>query len=406
MSVRLFPLSTSSRCFFIRLFSTQQGGIRFVPSSVTEKARSEARSCGKFIDRMRIRVAGGNGGSGCVSFAREKKKPKGEPDGGHGGRGGDVILRASLSEQSLGHLRKGLIQAQNGSGGEGKNKHGADGMSMTLDVPVGTVVKEITNIVSAPTLRNPRKKLFETRIIADLDAPESECVVAHGGRGGRGNDEKNHKVREVGIPGENKYLELELRMIADIGLVGYPNAGKSTFLTAISRAHPKIANYPFTTLHPNLGVAEFPDGFKITVADLPGLIEGAHMNVGLGHQFLKHIERTKVLLYVVDVAATEGREPKDDLMTLFKELTLYSDELVQRPSLVAANKVDLDQRTVRSKLKALQKSTQLTVMPVSASEGTGIQDLLQELRRLVETQRADETVRLDTESADNGAPIG
>ena len=286
-----------------------------------------------FVDKVTIRVIAGKGGNGCCSFRREKFIPKGGPDGGDGGNGGSVWLEGSTGEQSLVSLvYQTRYRAQNGPGGKGAGMHGRNADDITIKVPVGTVVTDTAT----------------KEILGDLDTPGARLLVAQGGRGGRGNarfassTNRVPRYAEPGTDGEERELFLELKTIADGGLVGYPNAGKSTLLGALSQARPKVAPYPFTTLHPVVGVIEFdyPDYTKLTLADIPGLIDGAHENVGLGHSFLKHIERTKVLIYVLDMAGTDGRDPIEDFRHLQNELELYQAGLTARPTLVAANKMD------------------------------------------------------------------
>jgi len=285
-----------------------------------------------FVDKTDIVVKSGDGGNGCCSFRREKYVPKGGPDGGDGGDGGDVILESTTSEPNLNSLvyRRRYVAA-NGPGGQGADKHGRNADAVVVPVPVGTVVRD-----------------HDTgELIADLDHIGARVVVAKGGKGGRGNarfatsTNRAPRYRELGRPGEERRLDLELKIIADAGLVGYPNAGKSTLLTRVSGARPKVAAYPFTTLHPVVGVVEYPDFTRITVADIPGLIDGAHENVGLGHEFLRHIERTKVLVFVLDMGGVDGRTPWEDYASLKRELELYQSGLSSRPSLIVANKMDL-----------------------------------------------------------------
>ena len=285
-----------------------------------------------FVDQARILVKGGDGGNGCCSFRREKYMPKGGPDGGDGGDGGSVWLEATNDEQSLAaFMYQTAYRAANGPGGKGSDCHGKNADDITLKVPLGTLVTD-----------------FETgEFIADLATPGQRVLVAEGGRGGRGNarflSNFNRAPRryELGKPGEERRLKLELKTISDVGLVGFPNAGKSTLLGAVSAAKPKVASYPFTTLNPVVGVVEYPDYSRILIADIPGLIEGAHDNVGLGHAFLKHIERTDILAFVLDMAGTDGRSPLDDLDCLRQELELYMTGLSKRPSVIIANKMDM-----------------------------------------------------------------
>lgn len=331
-----------------------------------------------FVDKTRINVRAGDGGSGSCSFRREKYIPKGGPDGGDGGAGGNVILEGSTSESSLVSLvYKRSYRAKNGTNGAGKGLYGRKGDDIILKVPVGTVVRDIDS----------------GEVIADLDANGSQAVVARGGRGGRGNihfaTSTNRAPRkfETGREGEERHLELELKMIADAGLVGYPNAGKSTLISNLSDARPKVAPYPFTTLHPVVGVVEYPDYQRLTLADIPGLIDGAHRNVGLGHAFLRHIERTSVLLYVLDMGGVDGRTPWDDLASLEQELELYLEGLSKRPSLIVANKMDLPD--AEANLAELQKrlaGDSRKIIPVSVGIGeTG--DLAAEIRELVYARR-------------------
>ncbi len=331
-----------------------------------------------FVDKATITVKAGDGGNGCCSFHREKFVPRGGPDGGDGGAGGNVILEATDSEQSLVALIYNRhYQAQNGPGGKGSNMHGRKAPDITLKVPVGTIVTD----------RNSGE------LIADMDVPGMSIVIARGGRGGRGNPrfatQTNRAPREwePGQPGEHREIDLELKTIADVGLVGYPNAGKSTLLRAVSAARPKVAPYPFTTLHPVVGVIEYPDFARVTVADIPGLIDGAHENVGLGHAFLKHIERTVVLAFVLDMAGIDGRLPWDDLRHLRDELELYMKGLSRRPALIIANKMDLPGATENlERLREELASETTEIIPVSAATGeTG--ELKLRLREMVEARR-------------------
>ena len=284
-----------------------------------------------FVDRVKVKVRGGRGGHGCVSFRREKYVPFGGPDGGDGGNGGDVIFEASISEMNLNPLRYlNHYEGENGIGGMGKGRHGKNGKDKVVVVPPGTVVKDI-----------------ETgEIIFDLDKPGVRFTAARGGKGGRGNTHfvsstnRAPRRKEDGTEGEAFEFELELKIIADAGLVGYPNAGKSSLLEALTNAKPETAAYPFTTLHPHVGIIEYDDYYKLTMADIPGLIEGAHENVGLGHDFLRHIERTKVLIYVLDMAGTDGRTPWEDLEKLKYELDMYQPNLSKRSAFIIANKMD------------------------------------------------------------------
>ena len=314
-----------------------------------------------FVDKATITVKGGDGGNGCCSFRREKFVPRGGPDGGDGGGGGHVIMEATTGQQSLVDLIYNRhYAAPRGPGGKGKNLHGRKADDIVLKVPVGTVVKDAVT----------------GELVVDLAADGERFIVAHGGRGGRGNARflsnfnRAPREHEPGEPGEERELFLELKTIADVGLVGYPNAGKSTLLRALSAARPKVAPYPFTTRHPMVGVVEFEDYGRLTIADIPGLIDGAHANVGLGHAFLKHIERTHVLAYVLDMAGVDGRAPWDDFRHLQTELELYMKGLSGRPSLILANKMDLPESA--ENLERLRKElcdVPLEILPIAAGTG-------------------------------------
>src|SRR2546428_2180051 len=323
-----------------------------------------------FVDGIKVFAQAGNGGRGCVSFRREKFVPKGGPDGGDGGRGGDVVLRADRHVDNLSNLfYEPIVKAKNGGHGMGKKMHGRSAPAKIVKVPVGTLVRR-TEEGKRPTpnaeahdagsdqfaIANPQS---EIELVVDLTRDGQEFVLCRGGAGGKGNvhfkSSRNRAPREYteGEEGEQGHFLLELRTIADAGLLGYPNAGKSTLLRRISAARPKVAPYPFTTLHPIVGVVEFPGYRRATIADVPGLIEGAHRNVGLGHDFLRHITRCRLLLFVVDVAGSEGRSPIEDLQQLRREIDLYDPTLSARPWFVIANKMDLP--NAEENLKALRK---------------------------------------------------
>ena len=333
-----------------------------------------------FVDRVKVFAQAGTGGRGSVSFRREKFVPKGGPDGGDGGRGGNVILQADRHVDNLANLfYEPLIKAKNGGHGMGKKMSGRAGADKIVKVPVGTVVWP------AKEEKHPTSTSEQSAIpVTDLARDEQEFVLCCGGAGGKGNvhfkSSRNRAPRQYteGEEGEQGYFLLELRTIADAGLVGYPNAGKSTLLRKISAARPKVAAYPFTTLHPIVGVIEFPGYRRATVADIPGLIEGAHRGVGLGHEFLRHITRCRVLIFVVDVAGSEGRNPVEDLQNLRREIDLYDPTLSSRAWLVVANKMDLP--GAKENLKALQERfPKLQILPTSAAKGEGIDDLKQAL---------------------------
>jgi GTP-binding protein len=331
-----------------------------------------------FVDEAVIHVKAGNGGNGCVAFRREKFVPRGGPAGGDGGRGGHVILLADPSVKTLVdlHLQR-TYKAENGQHGQGSNKHGADGKDLVIRVPVGTVVYDA-----------------ETgELIADLVKAGQRVIVARGGRGGRGNAAFATPTRqtpvfaELGEPGEERTLRLELKLLADVGIIGYPNVGKSTLISRISAARPKIADYPFTTLVPNLGTVRV-DNFSFVVADLPGLIEGAHKGIGLGHQFLRHAERTSLLLHMVDIAAVEGRDPICDFETINEELRLYSPELAKKPQIVVTNKIDLPNahENLRRCLPYWRQRG-YEVFAISALTGEGIEPLVYRMAELVKAMQ-------------------
>src|SRR5881397_60599 len=338
-----------------------------------------------FVDRIKVFAQAGNGGRGCISFRREKFVPKGGPDGGDGGRGGDVILRADRHVDNLSNLfYEPIIKAKNGGHGMGKKMHGRSAPPMIVKVPVGTIVWQAEYPTSNETARDglaePPATAHQASISAllvDLTRDGKEFVLCRGGAGGKGNvhfkSSRNRAPRQYtdGEEGEQGYFLLELRTIADAGLVGYPNAGKSTLLRKMSAARPKIAAYPFTTLHPVVGVMELPGYRHATIADIPGLIEGAHRGIGLGHEFLRHITRCPVLIFVIDVAGSEGRSPVEDLQNLRKEIDLYDSMLSSRPWLIAANKMDLP--NANEKLETLQqKFPKTSIVPISAANGEGI----------------------------------
>ena len=350
-----------------------------------------------FVDRIKVVAKAGSGGRGCVSFRREKFVPRGGPDGGDGGKGGDIILRADEHTDNLASLfYEPLIKAKNGTHGMGKQMHGRGAVSKVVKVPPGTVVWEVLpddtdeadsadekpTSDDAPKVK--RKPAVYHEPLADLIAPNDEYILCQGGKGGKGNvhfkSARNRAPRQYsdGEDGEEGTFILELRTIADAGLVGYPNAGKSTLLRRLSAAHPKVAAYPFTTLHPMIGVVDFPDYRRATVADIPGLIEGAHENLGLGHAFLRHITRCRLLLFVLDMAGSEARNPIEDLQHLRREIDLYDPRLSQRPWRVIANKMDLPDAAEH--LAAFrQRYPDRQVIPVSAKEAEGIDELKRDL---------------------------
>ena len=341
-----------------------------------------------FVDRIKILAQAGNGGRGSVSFRREKFVPKGGPDGGDGGRGGDVILRADQHVDNLtGLFYEPIVKAKNGGHGMGKKMYGRSAQAKIVKVPVGTIVwrteegKRPTPNAEAHDAGSDQFAIAapqsEIGLVVDLTRDGQEFVLCRGGAGGKGNvhfkSSRNRAPRQYteGEEGEKGHFLLELRTIADAGLVGYPNAGKSTLLREISAARPKVAPYPFTTLHPIIGVVEFSGYRRATIADIPGLIEGAHRNLGLGHDFLRHITRCHVLLFVVDVAGSEGRNPVEDLQNLRREIDLYDPNLSKRPWFVVANKMDLP--GADENLLALQKRfSAVELAPISAATGQGV----------------------------------
>lgn len=363
-----------------------------------------------FVDRIKVFAQAGQGGRGAVSFRREKFVPKGGPDGGDGGRGGDVILRADPHVDTLsGLFYEPIIKGKNGGHGMGKKMYGRAAPNKTVKVPIGTVVwraedKESIPQISASEETTSGERDDEAAVtggrspssggrrslqpIVDLSREGQEFVLCRGGAGGKGNvhfkSSRNRAPRQYteGEEGEQGHFLFELRTMADAGLVGYPNAGKSTLLRKISAARPKVAPYPFTTLHPIVGVVEFDGYRRATVADIPGLIEGAHKNVGLGHDFLRHITRCRLLIFVVDTAGSENRNPLEDLQQLRKEIDLYDPLLSARPWLIVANKMDLP--AAHEHLETLRRRfARIAVVPVSAAKGEAIEQLKQKLGEML-----------------------
>ena len=341
-----------------------------------------------FIDEAKIQVKAGDGGNGCMAFRREKFVPRGGPSGGDGGKGGDVIMESSERHNTLVHFRfNPEHKAQRGRHGEGSNKTGRDGVGVLLKVPVGTILYD-----------------DETgEKIHDFSRPDERVVIARGGRGGRGNARfatSTHQApreHELGHPGEERVYRMELKLLADVGLVGYPNVGKSTLISRISAARPKIADYPFTTLQPNLGVVvvgKAPDEKSFVVADIPGLIEGAHTGAGLGTQFLRHIERTRLLVHLVDISDASGRsDPVKDVEVIMGELARFGAHLEQKPMIMVASKIDVANEDKLAKLKRYCKKQKLDFFPISAVTGKGIKDLEYAMAEKVEDVRlADKAV--------------
>jgi len=332
-----------------------------------------------FIDEAKIRVKAGDGGNGCVAFRREKFVPRGGPSGGDGGKGGDVIMESSERHNTLVHFRfNPEYKAQRGRHGEGSNRTGREGEEVVLKVPVGTIVYD------ADTGEK----------VHDFSSPDERIVVARGGRGGRGNAQfatSTHQApreAETGRPGEERSFRLELKLLADVGLVGYPNVGKSTLISRISAARPKIADYPFTTLQPNLGVVVVgkpPEEKSFVVADIPGLIAGAHTGTGLGTQFLRHIERTRLLVHLVDVSDASGRpDPVKDVEVIMGELESFGARLEEKPMITAASKIDVASKDKLAKLKRHCKKQGLELFAISAVTGKGIDELKYAMAEKVE----------------------
>lgn len=344
-----------------------------------------------FVDEVDLHVVAGHGGSGALGFRREKFVPRGGPDGGNGGKGGSVYLVADPHRNTLVHFRfTPEFAAERGGHGEGSLRSGRDGNHLEIHVPVGTLV----------FVRDPEVPDSSVEF-ADLTRPGQRVLVAKGGRGGLGNahfataTNRAPRKHQPGEPGEERYLRLQLKLLADVGLVGFPNAGKSTLIARISQAKPKIADYPFTTLTPNLGVVTMSDDRSFVVADVPGLIEGAHRGHGLGHQFLRHIERTKVLIHLVDVSGASGRDPVEDFDTIRRELSFYGRSLVEKPHLIVANKIDaVDDPARVSALQARAREVGLPFFKISAVTGEGVPALLEAAWPHIAAARAAEAAAL------------
>src|ERR1700724_1752587 len=339
-----------------------------------------------FIDEAKIRVKAGDGGNGCMAFRREKFVPRGGPSVGDGGKGGDIIMESSERHNTLVHFRfNPEYKAQRGRHGEGSNKTGREGVDVILKVPVGTIVYDADSGERAH----------------DFSSPDDRLVIARGGRGGRGNARFATSVHQAprehedGRPGEERVFRLELKLLADVGIVGYPNVGKSTLISRISAARPKIADYPFTTLEPNLGVVvvgDPRDEVSFVVADIPGLIEGAHTGAGLGTQFLRHIERNRLLVHMVDVSDASVRpDPVKDVEVIAEELASFGAHLEDKPVIMVASKIDVANKEKLAKLKRYCKKNDLELFPVSAVTGKGIDDLKYAIAEKVEERRLQPT---------------
>ena len=328
-----------------------------------------------FVDEVIVELTAGRGGDGCMAFRREKYVAMGGPFGGNGGKGGDIIFKVDEGLRTLIDLRyQKHIKASSGENGQGKNKNGKNALDMIVKVPLGTTIKD--NETGA--------------IIGDLTKNGEEVIVAYGGRGGRGNVTLATRSNpcpsycEYGEPGENRKVKVELRMLADVGLVGLPSVGKSTILSMVTNANPKIASYHFTTLSPNLGVVTSED-YSYTIADLPGLIEGASNGLGLGHKFLKHIERTKIIAHIIDMSGIEGRNPYEDYLTIRKELENFSPKLIQKPEIIIANKMDIE--SSKENLEKFKQKVKVPIYEVSAIQNKGLNEVLKALKELVKNTK-------------------
>jgi GTP-binding protein len=350
-----------------------------------------------FIDRVKIRIEGGHGGNGVTAFRREKFVPRGGPSGGDGGRGGDVWVVGDASLNTLLHLRYNPLHiAGRGLHGEGSNRSGKEGADVIVRVPVGTQVFD------------PQTN----ELLFDCDGDGQRWLAAHGGRGGFGNahfassTNRAPRYHQEGSEGEEFELQLELKLLADVGLVGYPNAGKSTFISTVSAARPKIADYPFTTLEPHLGVVDLGDFRTFVIADIPGLIEGAHQGHGLGDRFLRHVERTKLLLHLVDMSSVSGRDPVSDYEVINRELAAYDPRLAERPQIVVATKIDaLDEPERVESLRARANQDERKFFAISSVTGAGVRELISAVGQEVVQQRARAAARV-TLDADDSLLVG
>ncbi len=327
-----------------------------------------------FVDQVKVSLFAGAGGNGCLSFRRERGVPRGGPDGGHGGEGGSIYLVADQSVKSLAYFRFHPIQkARRGAHGEGSKRHGKKGADLILRVPIGTVVREVD----------------QDQVKFDLTQNQQRCLAAAGGKGGKGNSAfatsrfRAPRIFEEGKQGDEVEFILELKLIADVGLVGFPNVGKSTLISKVSAAKPVIADYPFTTLQPNLGVVDVGEYESFVMADIPGLIEGAHQGHGLGIKFLRHVERTKILVHLVDVSPYTERDPIEDFHTIMKELEAFDTKLADRPQILVANKIDLlgEDKTRMDGLKKLAAQQNLPFLAVSAIKAKGLMELVDALAK-------------------------
>lgn len=342
-----------------------------------------------FTDYVKIIAKAGNGGNGAISFRREKYVAAGGPDGGDGGKGGDIYFEVDPDSNTLIDFRYNKkYKAENGKNGEGAHKYGKSGADLYIKVPIGTIVKDASN----------------NRILADLSRPGQKELILAGGRGGKGNSHFATSTRQAprfaqdGEKGEEKELILELKLLADVGLIGFPNVGKSTFLSMTTSATPKIADYHFTTLEPNLGVVKTEFGDSFVIADIPGIIEGASEGTGLGLQFLRHIERTRLLLHVIDVSGSEGRNPVQDFKTINAELKKYSEKLSKRKQIVVANKIDaMQDEKLYQELEKVAKENKMEIFKISAATGEGISKLLSHVSEVLKTLPKEDLIETENE---------
>ena len=339
-----------------------------------------------FTDYAKITIKSGNGGDGAVTFRREKYVAAGGPDGGDGGRGGNIYFRVNPNSNTLIDFRfTKKFKAQNGENGSGSNKYGKAGEDLYIDVPIGTIIKDSQT----------------GKVVADLSQEGQIELILKGGKGGKGNSHFATSTRQVprfaqaGEEGEEKEVILELKLLADVGLLGFPNVGKSTFLASVTEAKPKIANYHFTTIEPNLGVVKTKSGESFVIADIPGIIEGASEGVGLGIQFLRHVERTRLLLHVIDVSGIEGRNPVEDYYTINDELKKYSEKLSTRKQIIVANKIDVQNEELIKEVEELAKKEGLEIYKISAATKQGVQELIDHVAEVLKTLPKEELVEIE-----------
>ena len=340
-----------------------------------------------FTDYVKIYATSGKGGNGAISFRHEKYVAAGGPDGGDGGKGGDVYFKVDPNANTLIEFRyKKKFKAENGENGQGARKYGKSGESLYIPVPIGTVIKDANT----------------NQVLADLSNPNQEALILKGGKGGLGNSHFASSTRQAprfaidGEPGIEKELILELKLLADVGLLGFPNVGKSTFLSKVTSASPKIANYHFTTIEPNLGVVTSKYGESFVIADIPGIIEGASEGTGLGIEFLRHIERTRLLLHFIDVSGMEGRNPVEDYKTINNELEKYSKKLAKRTQIIVANKIDcMTDESLLKELKSIANKNNIKIFKISASTGEGIDNLMEYVSKILKTLPKEDLIEVD-----------